>query len=620
MRGHRTGSSLLRSLPGILLLAGTIALSVLPGTASGDPIAQAAPPGAPRATASAPLQPPDAVAGRTVYQTNCAPCHGTQGGGDGPSASGLSVRPTAFNDLHQIAGTSLAEMFNVVKNGRMDRMMPPWSSVLNDGQIWDALAYAWSLHTSPQEIDSGRALYLRDCASCHGAGGKGQAAAPAFDDLAATFGETQNDWLQAIADGRASMPGFAKSLSAAQQEAVAEYARSLGFARLFQGPLGAGPGIITGTVINGTTGQLMVGLPVTLTVTEGQSTAGSFPAKTDAAGRFKFGDLPADPSLAYTVAANYPAAVPYGTAATSFSTGTLSLDLSLHVFEPTNQAPSIRLDAAQLLIEFDPTDATLQIAELQNFSFEGNRTYVGDANHVVLRFTLPQGAEDLQISDGDLGQRYLQTADGFVDTLPLSPVTARQVLFRYAIPYSGTSADVAQAFPYPVASLNALVADSGEQVSSAMLADQGTQQTQMGTYRVLAGQDIAAGQAFTLHFANLPMAGSSAAAAASGSTAPRLMTALIGALAAAVGLTAISLAVWLSLRRRGLPAAAGVTAPTGGLRDENDLIDALARLDLAHEAGAMSDGEYRERRMVLKAQLLDMLRLRSAPTGQGQRR
>ncbi len=119
------------------------------------------------------------------------------------------------------------------------------------------------------------------------------------------------------------MPGFAKSLSPAQQEAVAEYARSLGFARLFREPLGTGPGIITGTVINGTSGQFMAGLPVTLTVTNVQSTAGTFQAKTDAAGRFKFGDLPVDPSLAYAVAANYPAAVPYGTAPTSFPTGTL---------------------------------------------------------------------------------------------------------------------------------------------------------------------------------------------------------------------------------------------------------------------------------------------------------
>ncbi len=277
------------------------------------------------------------------------------------------------------------------------------------------------------------------------------------------------------------------------------------------------------------------------------------------------------------------------------------------------------MDAAQFLIEFDPAGATLQIAELQDFSLEGNRTYVGDAQHVVLRFTLPRGAEDLQISDGDLGQRYLQTTDGFVDTLPLSPAAARQVLFRYAIPYSGTSADVAQAFPYPVASLNTLVADSGEQVSSAVLADQGTQQTQMGTYRVLAGQGLAAGQAFTLHLSNLPSAGGSTSAPASGPSAPRLMTALIGALAAAVGLAAISLAAWLGLRRRGLPAAAELTAPVGGIRDENDLIDALARLDLAHEAGAMADGEYRERRMVLKAQLLDMLRARGTPSGQGQR-
>jgi len=38
-------------------------------------------------------QPPAATAGRQIYVTNCATCHGLAGRGDGPMAEFLSVRP-----------------------------------------------------------------------------------------------------------------------------------------------------------------------------------------------------------------------------------------------------------------------------------------------------------------------------------------------------------------------------------------------------------------------------------------------------------------------------------------------------------------------------------------------
>ena len=68
---------------------------------------------------------------------------------------------------------SPAQMFFTTKYGRMQQMMPPWRQRLDDSQIWDAVAFAWSLHTEQKAVAAGKELYDANCASCHGETGQG---------------------------------------------------------------------------------------------------------------------------------------------------------------------------------------------------------------------------------------------------------------------------------------------------------------------------------------------------------------------------------------------------------------------------------------------------------------
>lgn len=43
----------------------------------------------------------------------------------------------------------------------------------SDAQLWDAVAFAWKNLTSAERLARGKQLFTRDCAACHGAGGKG---------------------------------------------------------------------------------------------------------------------------------------------------------------------------------------------------------------------------------------------------------------------------------------------------------------------------------------------------------------------------------------------------------------------------------------------------------------
>jgi hypothetical protein len=238
---------------------------------------------------------------------------------------------------------------------------------------------------------------------------------------------------------------------------------------------------------------------------------------------------------------------------------------------------------------------------------------VGDGNTAVLRFTLPKDAQNLDIAGDPSGSRFKVVDGGFVDTLPLPPGSAvRQVLFRYTLPYTGGSYDLVRTLPYPAAVVNALVTDVGAQVESAQLANQGTRQSQMGSFINLVGQNLPANQTIDMKFTNLPVAGAATtgstttdepAAVAPNSTDRWLLAGFVIVVGAGVGL----LVAWPLMRRRSGAAAAADEA-----LDRDGLVDALARLDLAHEAGEIGDVAYRDQRMRLKAQLLDLLRQEQA--------
>lgn len=90
-----------------------------------------------------------------------------------------------------------------------------------------------SLHA--QDVDA-KPLYAQQCAMCHGdaGGGDGVAAAAldpkptAFTD--STFQESRTDEqvLDAIANGKNTMPGFSAQLTPEQMEALVAYIREMG--------------------------------------------------------------------------------------------------------------------------------------------------------------------------------------------------------------------------------------------------------------------------------------------------------------------------------------------------------------------------------------------------------
>ena len=84
-----------------------------------------------------------AAAGKPLFATHCANCHGDTGRGDGIASMSLPARPT------DLATLSLSEgaVFLVLKNGKMVNgkfTMPPTKRV-SDEQLWQLVAYLQTL-------------------------------------------------------------------------------------------------------------------------------------------------------------------------------------------------------------------------------------------------------------------------------------------------------------------------------------------------------------------------------------------------------------------------------------------------------------------------------------------
>jgi mono/diheme cytochrome c family protein len=151
--------------------------------------------------------------GEEVFETYCAQCHGLEGGGDGPAASGLEPRPAKLAEM-RLDQLELRYLYEIVSFGGKavgkSQLMPDWSRTLSEQQIADVLTYLREtfdgpettaeavcpqpratasappemlerenpLEATPENLAAARELYQASaqplaCAKCHGEEGDG---------------------------------------------------------------------------------------------------------------------------------------------------------------------------------------------------------------------------------------------------------------------------------------------------------------------------------------------------------------------------------------------------------------------------------------------------------------
>ncbi len=86
------------------------------------------------------------AAGKALYDTRCATCHGATGAGDGIAGSALPQKPANFHHKERWDASSIGVKHWVLMNGIKGTGMVPLG--LTADQAWDVLAYVHSDFTS----------------------------------------------------------------------------------------------------------------------------------------------------------------------------------------------------------------------------------------------------------------------------------------------------------------------------------------------------------------------------------------------------------------------------------------------------------------------------------------
>jgi mono/diheme cytochrome c family protein len=612
----------------LLMLLLISALLLLPGLLLADetpaPAGQQPSPPFDLAQVPAPDAIPNARAGSPLYAENCAPCHGATGQADGPTAPSLPSPATAFADPNAVWERSPAELFHTAKFGRIEKLMPPWGNTLSDGQIWNAIAYAWDLHTDQFSVETGGLLYTGACAECHGETGAGDG--PNGGDVISDFSDTryamaisQAGWL---AGWQAAHPEIGTDFSDEQQRNVLEYVRTFSYTPVWASAYRPGNGVLNGRVEQGTAGGASVaGLEVLLEGFVDFTPVVAFTATLTAEGDFSFANLATDPSVVYFASVTLEG-ISYSSPILMYSEGSDSLETTVNVYEPTDDESGITLERAHWIVDSQP--GALIVAQIYAYSNNLDRAFTGLTlegveTPVTVAIPVPPAAVEITFDNGELGGRFQQVGHTIYDTAPVVPGTgARQVVVRYALPYNGTSAEFSGAVPYPAKSLNLLISElPGMQVAVTGLESLGPQDIQGQAYLMWQSENITPDQRVSAQFSDLLAAGDidprapAGAMGASGASGtqntgasvrvPQLEGWTPWALGGVLLLGLVGMIAWAWRVR----LAQSADDPKALMRRQrSELIQRIAKLDDLHAVGEVSDDNWQQQRARLKAELL----------------
>jgi mono/diheme cytochrome c family protein len=501
--------------------------------------------------------------GKTLYQENCAACHGLSGKGDGIEATKLTNQPADFSDQSFMAKTSAASLFGTITNGRTPDM-PAFSGTLDENERWALVAYLRSLTYITSQSSS----------SAYPAPG--------------TESTSQNAY-PAPTEDPAPVETLPPILSITQ-----EISTTATFT-----------GSVSITLINGSGADAPNDATVNLYGFDSMQNTYSETLTTGVDGIYKFNDVLMPAERVFLAGVEYASGT-YGSDIITVDPTTPDLNLQVTVYDSTTDTSSLTTDRAHIFFDFtDPNNP--QVIEVFIVSNPTKLAVVSATEGgPVVTYPLPEGYTNLQFQNGELGDRFIEVPQGFADTLTVNPgVGDYQVIFAFQLPYN-RKLEFTQTMFLPTSAVVVMVPDNGTKVVSDQLVDGGVRDFNGSTYQMYNASSLLAGSALEFTLSGSPE--KSATSFLSTGTMTNLAIGL-----AVFGIALVVSGLWVYRRNQKKAAQLGsfessdVSDP--GLDtdtipdDEETLMDAIIVLDDQYKAGNLPEEPYLERRAALKDKL-----------------
>ncbi len=408
-------------------------------------------------TVSVPSTAPDLALGASVYAANCTRCHGAEGKGDGEFVtSGQITGVPDFTDPQTSAGATPADWYEIVTNGRMAQLMPPWADKLSDDERWSVANYVYSLSNpdaNPPE----------------------QAAA-------------------AVAQAETPVGTSGTTPVATQAQAATQAATEVA-------AVSAVTGSVSGTVTNQTgSSSVPADLMLNLHVigSDGASTQ-TLNTTVNADGSYSFADVPIETGWQYLVTTAY-AGVSFSSDLITGDAANPQLTIPLDIYEITDDPANIQIGGMLMMVQPDTQAGQLQIIQIINFVNSSDHAFVQmtDGIPASASVTLPSGAAYEDFSGGN----YLTNGALVSDTQPVFPGDGHVMHVAFSLPYSDSmSLAIAQPINYPLnGQVEVLVQSGSMTVAGDGFSTLGTRQLGSTNYVSYGGTfNLAAGD--TLHYA-----------------------------------------------------------------------------------------------------------------------
>lgn len=308
-----------------------------------------------------------------------------------------------------------------------------------------------------------------------------------------------------------------------------------------------------------------------------------------------FKDVPLPAGRVYFASISHNGAI-YRSEIVEVVSETALLELTIPIFDTTTSDEGLIIDRVHLLVDF-PTPGFAQIVEIYIMSNLGDATVVsanpGDA---TVSFPLPEGAESIEFENGSLGQRYLETEDGFGDTVSIPPGSGvYQVLVYYTLPVRRDRINFSQEMDYPVQAVIVMTPAGEAVIKGSTLEDGGVQAIPDGSVQLYTGQSLARGESLdfrlTIESGDNPLANDGTSFLTEG--------VIIGL--GVLGVVIFAVGVWLILRQRGARLDQG--EEISSVDDREQILDSIIALEDLYQDGEIEEKDYLKKRQEYKEKL-----------------